>query len=220
MIINLLLNNTSTGQSSGSSINLTALIIAIVIICVVFCCVMPICVICLTVALCCTCRKYRKAQKQNEDETAEGTVPGRSVVRQELPALPVATNATVLLNGQESGLYDYIPYEPMNMDDNGAYNVDLPADTDRSGIKVQKNTAYADNEFSGSVAVKQNAAYADTGLASSVSVQQNTAYVDSELATVAVEENTAYNYGQPLPTPNVAYEKHDRAAVEEDNYYY
>ena len=247
------------------------MIAGVVIICIVFCCLLPICVICLTVALCCTCRKYRKAQREAEGEKVEAPEPKRSVVRQGLPAVPSATNATVMTNEsmarQESGLYDYIPDVPLHMEDNRPYNV--PANVNQRDIKVQQNTTYVGSNLDTiavqqntayvtsepdtpaveedttylyvtqltpsrnnvvpanvdqrDIEVKQNSAYVDSKLGTRA-VQQNVAYVASELSTLSVEENAAYNYGQPIPTPNVAYETHNVAGAageeEEDHYYY
>ena len=115
-------------------------------------------------ALCCTCRKYRKAQREAEGEKVEAPEPKRSVM----------TNESMI--PQESGLYDYIHCVPLPTENKGAHNV--PANVNQRNIKVQQNTTYdyVDSRF-------------DT-----IAVQQNTAYVTSERDTPAVEEDTTYNY--------------------------
>ena len=46
------------------------------------------------------------------------------------------------------------------------------------------------------------------GHGSEMLVQDNLAYMDSSGLEVTVESNTAYNYRQPVPTENIAYNEH------------
>ena len=117
---------------------------------------MPICIVCLTVALICTCTKYRKTriQRQSADDNVEVTVPqGSRVHHLPLPPIPAATN----LN------------DPMFIEDNRAYasNLEPPMEENRaylygSELPVGANRAYNSRQ---PVPTVPNLAYSHSRLA-------------------------------------------------------
>ena len=139
----------------------------------IVCISMPICIICLTVALVCTCRKYRKSKAQGpaSDEGVETTslhVSQAHSAPYVHASVITATNGIAAAHGSASmqdATYEYIADSELPMEENRAYNI---CD---GGIRVGENEAYGHNE----------------------------------VPATNLEPNKAYNYRQPVPTPNIAY---------------
>lgn len=163
---------------AGQSIDVAALITSIVVIIIIACVSMPICIICLTVALICTCRKYRKSKAQGHQALDEGAEPTSLHVPQNNSAPYVHSSAITATNGITSthgpasvrdATYEYITDSELPMEGNRAYDVR------DGGIRVGENEAYGQNE----------------------------------VPAANFQPNEAYNYRQPVPTPNIAYGGHN-----------
>lgn len=101
---------------------------------------MPICIICLIIALCCTCSKYRKAKKPSESD-AEETRPENKPSIHNLPLPPIPTEDAAM-QGSEA-------YETLTLRDNKVYGINSQA--------VQGNEAYGINYLS--MTLEANQAY-------------------------------------------------------------
>ena len=117
------------GQSSNVDVN--SPVVAAIVIAVLVCTPMPICIICLTVALCCTCRKYRHSRKQAAKENANVTSP------QHTSSANAARNSLAL--EQTEHLYDYIicPVPAINNEEavgHGSENLIQETDSDYAYI--------------------------------------------------------------------------------------
>lgn len=197
---------------------------------------MPICIICLSVALCCTCSRYRKAKRSrqstndNGEETkAEGVDSQSHPPPETRHSLAAATNThdhdqlvNLSTSMQGSHIYDYIPDITAVQDSNGvSRQAEIPVDGNRAyghtdqgpEIPVNENRAYECAQDLG-VPVDDNRAYEHR---QEILMGDNKAYEHCpEPPMTAMKSNTSYNYRQPLLARNIAYEDSQSVIVESE----
>lgn len=138
---------TVTGQSSSDMITVPV-IVALVMTGILMCLCMTICIIGLTIALCCTCSKYRKAKRSSElvvEETKQENKP--SIHNLPLPPIPTEDH-TLQVNET---------YEELTPRDNNVYDVNdqVMQGNEAYGINSLRLTLEANQECGSKVSTDQ-----------------------------------------------------------------
>ena len=167
---------------------------------------MPICIICLVVALVCTCTRYKKAKQSPQtadSKTGGNLLPQTSIHHLPLPPIPTSTD----VEENAAGYYEYT--SELNVEANRAYGTNLTNDAKDRAVYETSMTTDANRAYGSNLTTEPDRSYYEVNSVT----EADQAYELDDIGVTGSdsylkrEENRSRAYGSNLTTePDGSYE--------------